>query len=68
MFKITCGIQGFATVAEYSGLMECGTAIGLVVPNISQALHSFNIFEVTHTVASDHIPEDFLTQFLSFRM
>jgi len=32
--------------------MEYDTDIGHVVPNISQALHSFNIFEGTHAVAS----------------
>jgi len=46
VFKITCDIQGFATVAEYSGLTECDTAIERAVPNISQALHSINIFEL----------------------
>jgi len=51
MFKITCDIQGFAVVAEYSGLMECDTAIGHAVPNISQAQPSFNIFEGAHPVA-----------------
>lgn len=46
-----CDIQGFASVAEYLGLTEYDTAIGRAVPNISHALHSFNVFKDAHPVA-----------------
>jgi len=46
-----CDIQGFASVAEYLGLMKYDIAFGRAVPNILHALHSFIIFEGTHPVA-----------------